>query len=247
MFTILTVTMGAFSILFQRAASESATGTAAVYNHIHGVALVSFGSADFGDQGGNPGNNAFSENITCDFQNTGAYTVNARNDQWQDDTPRVCNEQPGANTSPIQRHAQSPLSINQTSPTFPSNVFLQGQTVRVYGLGFDAIAGNPLNNCTQGVGSLTTSCCVQKTKSNTCDPNTPHTPTAGNCVEFQRSSLDGGASDPAAVTAVTPTTITAETDSTVCIGSGELVWVSKYNGVGVSTANGAYCTNNHPY
>jgi hypothetical protein len=231
----------------------SGTGTAAVYNQLRGVALTGFDSANFGDQVANPGNNAFSQNVNCDFQNTGPSAVNARNSQWQDGVPRICSGGAGVNYNPTQSGPNELMFINADIPTIPSNVFLQGQTVRIYGHGFNAIAGNPLNGCVQGIGDLTTnpptSCCRQKAKANVCDPNTPHSPLSGNCVEFQRTSLDGGSSDEAAVTSVTPATIVTETDATICMGnSGELVWVSKQRGDGsLDQQNASYCNNANTY
>jgi hypothetical protein len=236
---------------------------AAVYNGVpgsgtagRGVAAVSWATANFGDGAGNLGNNSFSENVNCDFENgKPSSTINAKNDQWRGNAaPSLCLAS-GAivNTVPQQNSADTPLSLDGTTPTIPSNVFLQGQTVRIRGLGFDGIAGNPVaGGCVKGVGDLTTtpptSCCRRKAKANTCAASPPHTPASGNCVEFQRSPSGGSGSNPAAVTSVTPAMIVAQTDLTTCIGDGEQVWVSKRRSDGsLDQKNAPRCTNANPY
>lgn len=237
------------------------TGMAAVYNGVpgsgtagRGVAAVSWATANFGDGSSNLGNNAFSENVNCDFENgKPSSTINATNNQWRGNAaPSLCLASGATvSTSPTQNGADAVMSIDSGTPTIPSNVFLQGQTVRIRGLGFDAIAGNPVaGGCVKGVGDLTTnpptSCCRRKAKANTCSGL--HTPASGSCVEFQRSPSGGGGSNPAAVTSVTPAMVIAQTDTTTCIGDGEQVWVSKRRSNGsLDQKNAPRCTNANPY
>jgi len=91
---------------------------------------------------------------------------------------------------------------------------------------------------------LTNSCCLKKDKSNTCDPNTPHTPLAGNCVEMGIEAIP--------VTSVTPTTIVTQIGGPgwACLGAQqteiERVFVTKMNADNPPrpvTVTGPYCLN----
>jgi len=228
-----------------------AEGVSAPYNALHGVALTGFSSADFGSgPPGSSGNNFFGENAgsDCDFYNGkptptpgGAQAVVfAQNDQWANDSPRVCGN---VNTTGVQHGADVAMSLNNTA-TVPTNSIRGGQTFRVLGLGFNADAGNPApSGCVAGA-DLTNSCCLKKDKSNTCDPNTPHTPLAGNCVEMGIEAIP--------VTSVTPTTIVTQIGGPgwACLGAQqteiERVFVTKMNADNPPrpvTVTGPYCLN----
>jgi hypothetical protein len=228
------------------AAVVSGQGIGAAYNGTQGVYLGDFASADFGyGPLGSTGNNFFGENAaSCDFRNAkptptpgGAQTVVfARNNQWANDSPRVCGR---LDTTGQQYGADAPMSLDNV-PIVPTNSIRAGQTIRVLGSGFNADAGNPApSGCTTGA-DLTNSCCLKTDKSNTCDPNTPHTPLAGNCVE-----TGGG---PRAVTSVTPTTIVTQIGEWGCLGAQqtdyERVFVSKKTSGGdVLRVSSPYCLN----
>jgi hypothetical protein len=233
-----------------------AQGVGSAYNALHGVTLADFSSADFGGGPlGSAGNNMFGRNAgsDCDFQNAkptptppgGAQAVVfARNDQWANDSPRVCGS---VDTSGIQHGAAVNMSLDTTTPIYPTNSLRGGQTLRVLGAGFNADAGNPApipSGCTTGV-DLTNSCCVKKDKSNTCSGT--HTPAAGNCVELGAAALE--------VTSVTPTTIVTQVPGTStggwsCIGAqqsdSEKVFVTKMNADNPPRPvirSGPYCLN----
>jgi hypothetical protein len=228
---------------------------AAAYNGLpdsgtagRGVAAVSWATANFGDQSANPGNNAFSENVNCDFENgKPSSSINAKNNQWRSGSPNLCLAS-GASvvTSPVQSGPNSAMSIDTSNPVIPSNRILKGQTLRVRGLGFNAIGGNPVSGCVKGVGNLATqdSCCRVKSKGNTCQGT--HDPTgSGNCVELE---IQAGSVGALQVTSVTPTTIVTEiaNDVHACLGeqANEKVWVTKRNSAGTPVPrSGTYCRN----
>jgi len=217
-----------------------AQGVSAGYNALYGIALSGFSSADFGGGPlGSTGNSFFGENAnsSCDFYNGTSNPVSATNDQWANDSPRVCGN---VNTTGVQHGADVAMSLNNTA-TVPTNSIRGGQTFRVLGLGFNADGGNPApSGCTTGA-DLTNSCCLKKDKSNTCDPNTPHTPLAGNCVEMGIGAIP--------VTSVTPTTIVTQVGGSgwACLGAQqteyERVFVSKTTSQGPRTVSGPYCLN----
>ncbi|MFI5364030.1 MAG: hypothetical protein ACHQ4J_00250 [Candidatus Binatia bacterium] len=180
-------------------------GIAAAYNNSYGVALASFSQADFGGGPlGSSGNNAFVQNASgCDFQNL-ATAVNAEKDQWTNGSPRTCGSGT-VNTAPVQK-GNDPNTLGVSS-TFPGNAFLPGQTIRIYGSGFNADGGNPApsGGCVGGMDAFK-SCCLTVANNNTCSgthtPPPPPTPgSSGNCVEYQSSA---GTITQLTVTAVTP-------------------------------------------
>jgi hypothetical protein len=104
------------------------------------------------------------------------------------------------------------------------NGIVKGQTLRVQGEGFNAIAGNPLGadgSCAVGSGDVSNNnCCRKKTKANVCEGGSPPAPPSSNssqCVAL----LDPSAQwRPVDVTSVSPSMIIGEIPgpSMLCIG-----------------------------
>ncbi len=248
--------------------STSATGTGltTAYNYDHGLRFADTvsGTLTFND------NNAFTANDLCGLRNEAAVAVAANNNQWRDtnpscvQSPDYCPPQAGEGAIVCNTIQPAPdvtividpfIPASQSQPAYPTNAILQGQTVRVSGTGFNAIAGNPL----AGAGVCTTNdvndenCCRKKGKSNTCevqpDPTDPPMPSQGNCVALMNKANQW---TPLPVTSVTPTTIVAEIaeDPFICVGGNppsEMVRVSKLSSGGQEIRGEEhYCWNKEP-
>jgi hypothetical protein len=227
-------------------ATATGTGLTSTYNSGGGIVFqssISGGTFTFNDHSAFPTNG---------LVNLSSVTVSATNNQWRDTSTQIYGP---VTFLPVQDPVDTPISLSSSQPTFPSNVLLKGQTIRVQGTGFNAIHGNPLGtevspNCSDGIGNLSTSCCRAPGKANTCDTEVHH-PLAngGNCVELKTA---GGSWVPLSVTAVTPTTIVTEIPDPVfgCVGDapgseGE-VSVSKRGALGnLIMDDRPYCTNVH--
>jgi hypothetical protein len=139
-------------------------------------------------------------------------------------------------------------------PFSPSSAIFKGQTIRISGVDFDAVNGNPLptGGCLAGSGILSSSCCRQPARATRC--SALHTPTSGNCVEVLPAGA-GGNWTALDVTSVTPTTIAAQLPSgsgILCVGltgvDEELISVTKYKkSGGMSRDYAKYCTNDRPF
>lgn len=234
----------------------AADGMAATYNAGFGIEMLSSitgGSLSFT-------NSAFTSNVACGFRNSAGVTAVANGNQWRGvstgsclssvdycaGSPILCGSSQSAVNALITLDTHNPAG--GTTPVVPSNVLQVGQSVRVQGVGFNAIDGNPLAGgvCTDGAGGITTdNCCRKADKANLCGSGQPPAPISGlgNCVAFSDRL---GAWTAAAVTAVTPTTITTEIPTTLlaCLGSsGELVRVTKQGTGGPIADTASYCTN----
>lgn len=213
----------------EAAACVVAVGSAVAYNGGPGVSLA--GMLDPTLFTLQP-DNAFAQNddaTGCDVRNDGDIQVSAANNQWTNGVPQTCGTTP-VTTNPVQDHVTEPIDLSETLPVFPSNVILDGQTIRIGGKGFNAIDGNPPvdGTCVRG-DSPADSCCLEKPQAaNKCAQGT-HNPIlgSGNCVEVLIPST-GGYND-LLVTSVTPTTIVAELIHEVlsCTGDDSRIWVSK--------------------
>jgi hypothetical protein len=225
------------------------TGLTTAYNRVYGTY---FDSSLVGGTLMFDNDSAFLSNDAPGIKNASTVTVSATNNQWRDPASDI--EGPGPVTYlPVKDPASDPIVLSASQPTFPSNVLLKGQTIRVQGTGFNAVAGNPLGsdpnaNCSTGYDDLSTSCCRTPGKANVCGQGV-HDPIAdrGNCVELKTA---GGTWVPTSVTSVTPTTIVTEIPDQVfgCVGDaagsdGE-VSVSKLRDDGTpDSKQKPYCTN----
>ena len=247
------------------------TGIAAVYNAGRGVlvpsaatsGLISFGDATPAPTP-NPGNNAFARNAgACDFRNDSTLLARANNNQWG---PKP-NGTPGPNkcgsgtveTITLQNPVTVPVSLDNSKPALPSNVFLTGQSVRVKGTGFNAIDGNPAVDASCVAGNPdpggNPSCCTTKPRNqNVCGSGhpapTPADPKTdgSSCVQFKHA---GNSYSHAPVTSITPTTILAEipADGLACSGGlGEKVRVGKFDYQGITKLESErnWCNNSAP-
>jgi CSLREA domain-containing protein len=226
-------------------------GIVTAYNQGHGV-QVAFSQINDNDVHLN-NDSAFVSNALCGLLNASPIqgTISARGNQWKEAAPPfsdIC-VAGSVDYTAYKSGANQAMSLNAI-PTFPSNVIRKGQTIRVQGVGFNGIAGNPTaSGCVTGTngsgsGGQASSCCNKPTKANTCAASPPHTPTSGNCVELLGTS---GTWKQPPVYSLTPTTIVSEIpDSTFgCVGTlGEQVAVTKLNSQGVPVLSvGQYCTN----
>jgi hypothetical protein len=232
------------------------TGLGTVYNAGHGVDF--FGSSvanaiQFND------NNAFTANAFCGFSNITGITASAVNNQWRGavttctQSPDVCT---GGGQSPIvcdpfQNHVNTPIALDGMQPTFPRNVFLKGQTVRVQGQGFNAIAGNPLAGavpCALGSSDVSANnCCRNKTKANVCAATgTPPDPPGdgSNCVAIRDATTLWKRLE---ASSVTPSAIVTEVPDPglLCVGEGypRTVRVAKRSGAIIISHEADYCRN----
>lgn len=207
---------------------------------------------------------AFTANLACGLRNDTSTTVLALNNQWRGDVdpdvpPANCEDSPdfcpgNPITCSVQDHQNVAVVLDEEEPAFPSNAILKGQTVRVQGKGFNAIAGNPLStdaNCALGAADVSANnCCRKKTKANECGPGSPPTPPGdgSNCVALRSAT---GQWQPLAVTSVTPTTIVAEVPSGgyACVGGmGEMVRVNKKDSSGDERSDvEIHCLNAAPF
>jgi hypothetical protein len=129
-------------------AIANGTGLAAAYNASNGVQFT--GSSTSGAAATFDNDSAFASNGLCGFKNSSTVTVNARNNQWSGAASGLCSSSSDRcsgggtiNCDPVQNYLDVAVAIDAGQPTFPSNVVLKGQTVRVQGAGFNAVDGNP--------------------------------------------------------------------------------------------------------
>jgi hypothetical protein len=178
-------------------ASASAEGLGVVHNLDGGVVVANTSVADLGRGEGSTGLNAFAFNgpaqssTPTNLRNLSVRAVSAANNHWQGCGNRLtCNDRAvlmddvfqqdgsgGVVVTPARGgRERAAIEIDSITPTLAT----EGELVRLYGKGFDAIGGNaPAGDC----GTIG--------EANSCRP------LKGNCV------LVGG--QPAAVVAVTPT------------------------------------------
>lgn len=240
----------------------SGSGLATVYNANHGV---NFTGVVFPNEVSFDNDNAFASNSSCGLKNSSVsgVAISADNNQWRGATSSCTQSADRCATggpitcATIQDFKNASIVIDAPPtgpPTFPSNVILRGQAIRVQGAGFNAIDGNPENtapaaSCSLGNGISSTNCCRKKDKANQCVPgSSPPAPPSGgsNCV-----ALLNGANrwKTLPVTSVTPTTIVTEiTDGVfVCVGgSSEVVRVVKQGTTMQLVGTGNYCLNTAP-
>lgn len=229
------------------------TGLTTAYNAFNGIEfgeIVPSSMLNFNN------NSAFTANGGCGFVNTSGVTASAINNQWRGATSS-CSQSPDRcpgsqiNCDPIQSFRDVAISIG-IQATFPSNVIVKGQTVRVQGSGFNAIDGNPLNtaptaDCELGSDDVSAdNCCRKPSKANVCGSGSPPAPPTdfSNCVALRDAATRWR---PLAVTSVTPSRIVTEVPDTVfvCTGgsSNEVVRVVKNSSSGPISAQGTYCLN----
>jgi hypothetical protein len=215
------------------------------------------GTLDFDD------NSAFTANLGCGLNNTSSTQVFADNNQWRDATSS-CTSSPDYCGGPIDCDVvQSPVAVNLVldpdEPTYPTNALLKGQTLRVQGVGFNAIAGNPLHDpdgagslpaiCSIGTSDLSSSnCCRLKSKANVCEGGSPPAPhsNGSTCVALRNAV---GQWQALPVTSVTPTTIVAEISGAGygCVGgAGEMLRVVKQGSGGPIAREVSYCLTTFP-
>ncbi len=238
---------------------SSGGGLAVTYNGLLGGAIAGYGvdvlpqtavGYDFS------GDSVFTANADCGlFNRSATIEIPAVGNQWRDVDPSDPNDP--ASFDDCESSGGGPVDTSIPldaidSPqfvfsTFPSNALHANQTVRVSGLNFDAIAGNPLSAdpndpnapgaaCELGLdfsgewsGTGTpqaASCCNDATRSNTCSP------IIGNCVQV-RDALNNIKN--LKVKAVSPRLLEAELPASTlsCIGgAGERVTVTKLDTMG---------------
>ncbi len=234
----------------------SGTGLGTMYNFSHGV---KFTGSPPNDAIQFNGDSAFTANGSCGFGNLSSVTASAIDNQWRGavtacaDSADVCTGGlfDPITCDPFQDAADSDIVLNSTNPTYPRNAFLIGQTVRVQGTGFNAIAGNPLAaaaSCELGSDDVSNeNCCRKKTKANVCAlTGTPPDPNSNgsNCVAILDAT---NVWKRLAVTSVTPTTIVTEVPNpaVLCIGEGytQTVRVAKLSGGILKSDQKDYCRN----
>jgi hypothetical protein len=230
------------------AAFRDMVDAAAVYNAQPGVYLQGCWNAGSFDL---EGANAFARNdsaSSCDFRNDSDSFILARSNYWGTNPPSVCGSSP---TEPIP--ALDPVAIDlqlaAANPVAPTDALLRGQTIRLQGSGFNAIAGNPPisgspPDCLLG-DSPTQSCCLVKPAlANVCGSGV-HNPIlgGGNCVEL----LDrNGVWNKLKVTAVSPGMIVTEVPQTLfpCSGGEGEIWVGKrLDEFNIKSGSSPYCVN----
>lgn len=230
------------------AAFRTILDAAAVYNAQPGVYLQGCYNASSFDL---EGANAFARNdivSSCDLRNDSDSFIFARSNYWGTNPPSVCGSSP---TEPIP--ALDAVAVNlqlvAVNPVAPTNALLRGETIRLVGSGFNAIAGNPPisgspPDCQLG-DSPTQSCCLVKPAlANVCGSGV-HNPilVGGNCVEL----LDrNGTWNKLKVTAVSPGMIVTEVPQPLfpCSGGDSQIWVGKRRTVSdVDFEQVTYCVN----
>lgn len=254
----------ALTLLHHEISFPQGTGLASVYN-IVGMEFTGShgGTAAFDDD------SAFTANLSYGLVNasTGG-VISALNNQWRDIPDGDCSsgstEIDGSDIycHPAQSWLDAPIVLDPNQSVAPTNARLVGQIVRVQGVGFNAIHGNPVRNdlpnqeheaCTLGPLGGEENCCRMIDRANLC-AGTPPTAVAdaGNCVAIRSKEAGAGSSDTWAVAeleGITPTTLTFGLPAPIsCIGElGELVRVSKRDGDGIALVEEvAYCNNATP-
>jgi hypothetical protein len=228
------------------------TGLATAYNQSHGV--EAFGTfAASAVQFNN--DSTFTANSNCGFQNSSSTTASAINNQWRGATTSCAQSTDRCTTNincdPIQNPQDVAIALD-TTPAAPMNGIVKGQTLRVQGAGFNAIAANPLHtdaSCAVGSGDVSSgNCCRMKTKANVCGSGTPPAPPSNSsqCVALIDPSAQWR---PVEVTSVTPSMIIGEIPgpSMLCIGEAagydQRLRVVKQGSLGPIADEGPYCRN----
>lgn len=218
--------------------------SASVYNLEPGVRIQGCWSGPQDLAGGN----AFARNDTaaaCDFRNDSSTTMLPAFNFWGTGTPAVCGSAP-TNPFPTVNPVTDDLTLDTFLPIVPTNALLKGQTIRLTGNGFNAIAGNPAisgADCQLG-DSPTQSCCLVKpAAANVCGSGI-HNPLlgGGNCVEIKDRL---GTWEQLKVTAVTPGMIVTEVPRLFpCVGGDGEIWVGKrLTPTSIDFDFKIYCTN----
>lgn len=155
-----------------------------VFNRERGVrlAIAPTNLASFGESNAFV-NNDIAASGKCDFDLTGG-SVTVDNSQWTNGVPRKCGTGT-VTTNTIQDQVAVPIPDNLT--TDPTNALLKGQTVRIVGAGFNAVAGNALQGgCVIGDDPGTNSCCKKGPRlSNVCTVDGGPPAGGGQCVRIQ--------------------------------------------------------------
>lgn len=227
----------------------NSVGVGAVFNGGRGLKLSGNVAADILDLSGSDyGSHAFSHNDLaptgkCDVENSGPIGIDVIRSQWTGNSPRTCGTQAVA-TAPIESPSNADLDIQET---FPTNVILKGQTIRIIGEGFNAINGNAVaGDCAIGNDPSDNSCCVEgPSLSNVCPSEGTPPSGGGQCVELQDSV---GAWRSLAVRGLNPSMILTEmpVDVVGCKGDDALLRVVKSTSSGPDVDTVAYCTNDDP-
>jgi hypothetical protein len=236
-------------------ATAAGTGLGVTYNAefgLHAGFSLFSGGLPF-DHG-----SAFTANVGCGLLNDSGHAISAVNNQWRGMTtsscqssPDVCSVSGAINCDPVADGPNAPIIL---SGTYPTNAIRKGQTLRVQGSGFNAIAGNPMAGvagCEIGADDVTTdNCCRDTERANVCipaaGPTIPPLPPAdgSNCVAL-RNGVNRWKAAP--VTGVSPAGLVAQIPSTAieCLGgSNEKVRVVKLDSLGSEISDEIdYCTN----
>jgi hypothetical protein len=225
------------------------TGLTTAYHAGVGVRLFDFfqpGTIQFNN------GNAFTANASCGFANDGGITASALNNQWRGTGSCLLSDDLCQGLDPVTCSSENPDGPITLVVASLKNIILKGQTLRVNGGTFNAIAGNPLagTSCVLGANDVTSqNCCLKKTKANVCDDVlSPPLPSVGhehNCVAIQDAL---GVWRKLPVTSVTPTTIVAEGASSniLCVGEvyTQTLRVSKRDASGAPVLRETpYCRN----
>jgi len=231
---------------------NSSGGLGAMYNgsdaalatRRHGVSLFPRTSVgyDLDDD------SVFVSNKECGlFNRHSTIPVAARRNQWAGTGPEFFDECEGSGEGggPVDSSdAVSELDVGSFAvfAASPSDAMLANQTIRVSGLSFKAVSGNPAEDagavsCNTGIDGavLADSCCRKHERSNTCSP------LVGNCVQLRDSA---NTFHVLRTKSVTPRVIEAATATNVsCLGSSnEFVRVTKQGAVGGPTSrDAAHC------
>jgi hypothetical protein len=224
----------------------SSIGSAFVYNAGRGIQLA----GNVGDATLTP-DNALTENAAnpmdvCDMENNSAVNVDARFNQWRNQSPLTCGTG-SINSSNVQDHVNVALALEDPSTAFfPSNVILEGQTIRIRGSGFNAIDGNPPpTGCSLGDDPTQSCCLTAPAAANDCvveDDQYVPIEGAGMCVQILPNA---GTWNKMSVTAVTPTRMVTQIPYPVfgCKGEGDArVQVSKETSLGAVAKEEGFCT-----
>lgn len=239
-----------------------AHGGAFVYNGGEGVFLA--GTLSSSGAHLTP-NNVFTQNDptddpendpSCEVRNDGTELLDVRQNQWPSPTPSTCGSGPIDDAEP-QDYVNDLVELDLLEPFFPSNVILEGQTIRIHGAGFNAVDGNPAPNvenddCARGDDPTESCCLLAPAAANVCGYNgSEYVPVedAGMCVQIRVPNASF-AWQPLSVTALTPTMIVTEIpeDYVVfgCKGDDATIKVSKQRDSGPQSKEGKFCTNEKP-
>lgn len=194
----------------------NANGVGAVYNAQRGVRLAAGPDnvGSFGPSGAYVNNQ--NTGGGCDVENTSTTAVTLGNSQWTNNSPRTCGS--GTVTVPTVQNPVT-VAIPDEIAVEPTNVILTGQTVRLLGAGFNAVAGNAvLDGCVIGDNPTTNACCVKGPRlANTCAGTGNPPAGGGQCVEIRNRY---GEWFPMTVSALNPSMVVTAIPQ---IGSGTLL------------------------